>query len=686
MFQLSRGATFALLACMPFMAAAQAPSEAAKARLTLEDLYSDYNVVSADISPSGKAIAVVARRQDDDMLVAVDLATGDKKLITRFNKDAFGKQIDVHIGFVRWKTENRLLFQLQSTMNENLTIGKLSRGSILSLGNRLYAVDRDGRNVLPMLGEQYSEALVGAFDTSDIASMLWTDPEHILLRVGGWDGKSLFRVNVMSGRGKVVEPQKESVIDWWFDVDGKAIGRIEFSAGTLRYYRRVEGDKWKKYYSVRRRDLDELPDFEGVGPSDDPDKFYVRARPPGKDRMGVYLYDLQKEEFGEAIIENPTFDVSWARASDDGSGIQYHCYDEHVVICDFADAKQNAYMRGLRKFFTENANVYIQDSSDDGNVILLYVSGPTDPPAFYYYLVDQKKIEYIGMQQGAMSGKALPAARVVKYRTRDGMDQTGYLTYPPGAQDAKGLPLVLMPHGGPWARDRLDFNPWVQYLAARGYAVFQPNFRGSWGFGETFLRSGDREWGRKMQDDLADGVKTLADQGVIDPARVCIVGASYGGYAALAGATLTPTAYKCAVSLAGISDVVELVRHDRKRFGADSEPYEFIVRSIGDPDKDRAFLQEISPASHVDAIKVPVLLIHGDADERVPYSQSEDFHKLLQKAGRSSQLLRLRKEGHSGWNDDTSMVVLSTIGAFLWEHLGAGHGVEAKPVMYVFKD
>ena len=116
------------------------------------------------------------------------------------------------------------------------------------------------------------------------------------------------------------------------------------------------------------------------------------------------------------------------------------------------------------------------------------------------------------------------------------------------------LPLVLMPHGGPWARDRLDFNPWVQYLAARGYAVFQPNFRGSWGFGETFLRSGDREWGRKMQDDLADGVKTLADQGVIDPARVCIVGASYGGYAALAGATLTPTAYKCAVSLAGISE------------------------------------------------------------------------------------------------------------------------------------
>ncbi len=136
--------------------------------------------------------------------------------------------------------------------------------------------------------------------------------------------------------------------------------------------------------------------------------------------------------------------------------------------------------------------------------------------------------------------RRLPSATVINYKTRDGQAQIGYLTYPPGAKGAKGLPLVLLVHGGPQARDRLEFDPWVQYLAARGYAVFQPNFRGSGGFGEAYELSGHREWGRKMQDDLGDGVKSLVDQGIVDPARVCIVGGSYGGYAALAGAAFTP--------------------------------------------------------------------------------------------------------------------------------------------------
>lgn len=678
--------TCGLFASFAFPAQAQtAPAESAKAVLTLEELYGGYNVIDADISPSGKSIAAVVRRKDDDALVLMDLATAEKKVVTRINKDAFGSQIDVRMGFVRWKTENRLLFQLRSNTNEGVDVSRLSLGSVLKLGRRLFAVDRDGKNVLPLLGEQYNEALVGAFDTSDIASMLWNDPKHILLRIGGWDGRSLFQIDVDTGRGKVVEKQKESIIDWWLDVNGKAIVREEYSAGTLRFYRRLPDDKWKKYYEVRRRDMDELPELELIGPSDNPEKFYVRARPPRKDRIGVYLYDLPKEEFGEAIIEHPRFDVAYARASADGKRIVFHCYDEHVSICDFSEAKHNAYMRGLRKYFDQSANVYIKDASDDGNVILLSVDGPGEPPAFYFYLVDQKKIELVGLRQGALAGKALPTAVVFDYKTRDGHEQTGYLTYPPGAQDAKNLPLVLMPHGGPQARDRLEFDPWVQYLAARGYAVFQPNFRGSGGFGEAFELSGHREWGRKMQDDLGDGVKALADQGIVDAGRVCIVGASYGGYAALAGATLTPTAYKCAVSLAGIADLEEFVRWKKKKYGADSEVFKHYVKKIGDPDKDQAYIRAVSPAHHIDAIKIPILLIHGDEDESVPFSQSENMQKLLDKSGRKTELLRLRKEGHGGFEDDASKVMLSTIGEFLWTHLGPGYGVDKAPQRYAFK-
>lgn len=682
--------TLAMLACLtlqPRAANAQPSTPAAKqALLTLDDLYSEYNVIDADISPSGKSIAAVVRRENDDAIILMDLGTGDKKMIARINKDAVNKQLDVRIGYVLWKTENRLLFQVRSDTNQGLSWRKLSRSSVLKLGNRLYGVDRDGKNLLPMFGEQWNDALVGAFDTSDIASMLWKDPDNILLRVGGWDGKSLFKVNVHTGRGKVVEKQKESIIDWWLDANGNAIVRVEYSVGTLRFYRKLEDGSWKKYYSVRRREMDELPDLSLIGPSQDPNRFFVLARPPGKDRMGIYLYDLQKEAFGEPVVENPTFDIHSARLSSDYSRLLYHCYDDHVRMCELPDRKQNAYMRGLRNFFEGNANVQIVDSSEDGNALLLSVDGPMDAPAFYYSLVDQKKIQFVGLRQGALSEKTMATSVVVDYKTRDGLEQSGYLTYPPGAKDAKALPLVLMPHGGPQVRDRLRFDPWVQYLAARGYAVFQPNFRGSGGFGEAYEISGHRQWGRKMQDDLADGVAALVERGTVDPKRICIVGASYGGYAALAGATLTPEAYRCAVSLAGVADLGEFVRWKKKKYGTDSDVFAHFVKAIGDPDKDAEYIQAVSPTAHIDAIKIPVLLIHGDEDESVPFSQSEHMQELLQKSGRKTQLLRLEKEGHGGFAPETSKVVLSTIGRFLWENLGPGYGTQEPPVTYVFKE
>ena len=671
------------LAAFPFVTAS-AQTASPPPALTLEDLYADLTIIDTDISPSGKWLAATVRRKDDYAIILIDLTTGEKKLVTRLNKDAFGSQIDVRMGFVIWKTDDRLLFQLRSRMNEGVKISQLARGSVLKLGNRLYGVNRDGKNLVPMLGDQYHEALVGAADTSHLASMLPKDPKHVLVRIGGWDGRSLFKVDVTTGAGKVVENQNDKIIGWWLDVDGNAVVREEYSIGTYRFYRKLPDGKWKKYFSMRRSEFEELEDLRLIGPSTDPAKFYVLARPPGRDRIGLYLYDLEKEQFGESLVENAKFDLDGARVSEDGSKVLYHCFTEHVRHCESSDSKINLHLRGLRKFFDESANVYIHDSSDDGNALLLYVDGPSDPPSYYYYLVEKKKVDFIGPRQGALNDKALPASQVVSYKTRDGQEQTGYLTYPPGAKGEKNLPLVLMPHGGPQARDSLEFNPWVQYLVARGYAVFQPNFRGSGGFGLAYELSGHREWGRKMQDDLGDGVKALADQGIVDPARVCIFGGSYGGYAALAGAAFTPDAYKCAISLAGVADLEELVRFKKKKYGADSETFEHYVKKLGDPDKDQAILRAASPQYHIDAIKIPVLLIHGEDDEIVPYSQSETFQKLMDKSGRKTQLLRIKDEGHGGFDDGNSQVMLSTIGEFLWKNLGRGFNVTSPPVKYEF--
>jgi len=280
----------------------------------------------------------------------------------------------------------------------------------------------------------------------------------------------------------------------------------------------------------------------------------------------------------------------------------------------------------------------------------------------------------VGLVQEALADKLLPTASIVSYAARDGMKLSGYLTRPPGADKESMLPLIMMPHGGPEARDHLAFDLYVQYFASLGYAVFQPNFRGSDGFGRQFAESGYGEWGHKMQDDISDALDLLVRQKVVDPERVCIVGASYGGYAALAGAAFTPTIYKCVVSLAGPSDLAEFLKSRRKKFGEDSDVYAYWMKQIGDPGHDAARITATSPMLHIDQIRAPILLIHGDADEIVPYQQSKDMKKALDKAGHATRLITLEGAGHSGWSDEDERMVMTEIGEFVKGHIGPGFG------------
>jgi dipeptidyl aminopeptidase/acylaminoacyl peptidase len=321
----------------------------------------------------------------------------------------------------------------------------------------------------------------------------------------------------------------------------------------------------------------------------------------------------------------------------------------------------------------------VHDASDDGKSILFYVEGPSNAPAYYVYSVDAKNIADLGSVRESLANKALPTASVFTWKSRDGLDLTGYLTRPAGAADARSLPLVVMPHGGPEARDLLTFDGEVQFFASRGYGVFQPNFRGSDGYGEAFARRGYGEWGRKMQDDVADGLKALIESGAADPNRVCIVGVSYGGYAALAGAALTPDLYRCAVSRAGVTDLAEFLQSRKRRFGADSDAYHYWLESIGDPETDAAKLAAASPARMADRIRIPVLLLHGTDDEIVPYEQSDLMKKALDKAGHPTELLRFEGEDHSNWSTHNQKAWLIAVDRFLWQQLGPGYGVTTPP-------
>jgi dienelactone hydrolase len=645
---------------------------ASAANLSLDDLFGDEGAAAVAVSPSGRYLAAVVRRRDDDLLVVQDLTTGESKGLTRVGRKDVGELFDSRIAAVLWKSDDRLLFPVHIFPAKGVKWSQFLRGDFRKLGARLFSIDRDGRSLVRMLAQNRDSELDLAYNLGAIRSLLPHDPTHILMIVDGLDGRSLFKVDVLSGQGEVMERARGAVIDWWLDLEGNPVVQIEGSAGTLRFYRRENGARWKKFHSVRVRDLRQQDEYEPLGPSDQPGKFYVLARPEGAQRRGVYLYDLTHETFGAPVVENPQYDLSSATIGRDGKSVKRFCYIAHVRICESSDPQIDAHMQGMRKYFRDSANVYVTDASEDGSTLLLLVEGPSDAPAYYQYQEATRKVQLVGLVHETTGSRQMPTASVVQYTVRDGLAVHGYLTRPPGAASAANLPLVVMPHGGPEWRDLLTYDVEVQYLAARGYAVFQPNFRGSDGFGRAYIEKGYGEWGRKMQDDISDGVNYLVAQKIVDPQRICIVGASYGGYAALAGAALTPDLYRCAVSVSGVSQLREMLKSRGRIYGKDSDLYAYWVKQIGDPERDAARIDAVSPALHVDRIKVPVLLIHGDHDEIVPFEQSKIMKQALEKSGRVTELITLEDEGHSGFTEDDARLVLTSIEAFLARHLGPG--------------
>jgi len=665
------------LAASAFAADAVPPTQA---RLALDDLFSEQGAVDAAVSPSGRYMAVIVRRMDADLLVLFDVTSGTTgTLLTRVGRKDLGERYDSLMSDVYWKSDDLMLFHVAIQPARDANLRGFTNGDIRRLGSRLFSIDRAGKQVTRMLAGNHDTELALALDLGAILSFLTRDPDHILMVVDGMDGRSLFKVNVHTGMGEVVIHADPDIVDWWLDLDGTPVVQVEVSRGYLRFYRRDERKSWKQYYKVRLRELTADNDYEPIGPSDQAGKFYVLARPEGAQRRGVYLYDLEKESFGAVLADNPDYDIFTAFVARDGKSVARYCYIADVRICETSNDKQNEHMKKVRKLFNDSVNVYVTDSSTDNLTWLLYVEGPGEPPTYYFYRLADEQIQRVGLVQEAMSDKQLPTATTVHYTGRDGTKLSGYLTRPPGAASATMLPLIMYPHGGPESRDRLTFDLWVQYFASLGYAVFQPNFRGSDGFGRQFAESGYGQWGRKMQDDISDALATLVEQKIVDPGRVCIVGASYGGYAALAGATLTPDLYKCVVSVAGIADLEDFLKARRKLHGEDSEFYAYWKRQIGDPETDAARIAAVSPAMHIDAIKAPILLIHGDDDRIVRFEQSKEMKKLLDKSGRPTQLIRLEDEGHSGWSDENERLVMKAIGDFVQSRIGPGYDTGNKP-------
>jgi dipeptidyl aminopeptidase/acylaminoacyl peptidase len=335
-------------------------------------------------------------------------------------------------------------------------------------------------------------------------------------------------------------------------------------------------------------------------------------------------------------------------------GIREIGSSEYVFFDNELQAHWNAVLRAF-----PDERVQLESHSDDFSRIVLKVFGPRDG---YVYALYDWYTHHATILGPIYAGVTTPAeVKEISYGAADGLKIPAFLTLPPSAS-AKDLPLIVLPHGGPASADTLDFDWWSQALAAQGYAVLQPNFRGSI-LDSKFVQAGFGEWGRKMQTDLSDGVRYLAHEGIIDPKRVCIVGASYGGYAALAGVTVESGVYRCAVSVAGISDLRRFRKWTIANEAGMSQRY--WDRFMGTADQKDPALIAISPIEHVGAVTVPVLLIHGRDDTVVPYEQSDIMLSALKRAGKSVELVTMKHEDHWLSRSETRMQMLQATVDFL---------------------
>jgi dipeptidyl aminopeptidase/acylaminoacyl peptidase len=301
----------------------------------------------------------------------------------------------------------------------------------------------------------------------------------------------------------------------------------------------------------------------------------------------------------------------------------------------------------------------------DHRKLVVQVDGARDGYGYSLVNLDTMHGDWIGDIYIAVPFGQIAQAKAITYKAADGLEIPAYLTLPIG-KPAKGLPLIVMPHGGPAARDYLDFDWLREAIVSRGYAVLQPNFRGSAGYTDAFMAAGYGQWGRKMQTDLSDGVQDLVAQGVVDPKRVCIFGWSYGGYAALAGATLEHGVYRCAADMAGPADLrrmlnrVQALEDTRK-----NSTQRYWDRFMGATGPNDLTLDLISPADQAAKADIPILIVHGKDDTVVAYNQSQVMADALSRAGKPYTLVTLKGEDHWGSRSETRLQLLSTVMDFL---------------------
>jgi dienelactone hydrolase len=616
---------------------------------------------SASLSPNGQFIAYILRTDNDQRLIVVNLANNTGGPIQRITRE------EGSYTWVGWKNDTRLIFgaELMTTIEGGTPTGShRPRADVELRDSFVVAINRDGSGLTQMFDGQLRRSLRGS---TFLLDTLPNDPNSILLMAEDNAGRGVWRTDVNTGRAERVARGPDETYDYVTDGAGYPVMRMDALSDNSGYrvFRRASGaEEWVQVLELRRAaTATNSPDFNPIGPGPGANQVYVLARQGQNDLASLYLYNTATGEFGAPLFTPSVADAAPPWVHPTTGAIIATCEFAQRLQCRSQDSAVQRHIDALDTFFDRQATSWVVDVSDDGDRWLVAVSGATEPGAFYLFDRTAARISPVANMYPSLPDGAASPIEVVPYRARDGVELWAYVTRS-NTGAAGPRPMIVLPHGGPEARDYFGYNAFAQFLASRGYIVLQPNFRGSDGFGRAFADAGRGQWGRLMQDDVTDAVRHMISAALADPQRICVVGASYGGYVALFGAASTPDLYRCAISIAGLSDLPEAILRGDER---GSEGYHYWVRSIGDPASNREALDAISPRHLASQISAPVLLIHGEEDDNVEIRQSELMAQALNPRPR---LVRLREEGHywDEWTRENRLTVFREVEAFLRQH------------------
>jgi len=613
----------ALTCCVQPLSAAE--TTAKHTPLPLEAFYKGALVEDIELSPDGTHLLALKNVGGDTVVMVLEIESGKIFYPTKTDNKQF------KFNWVTWANNDRLLMSLRFD-------SRMFNG-VKYMQTRLLATDakKPGKMITLIKPDDDANGWVSQFQ-DNVISYLPDDPEHILLSVDREmpQHQTVYKANVYTGKLSRVKKHSNSVRSWYADRAGNVRIGEHYDDKKRKVTYKVLDEATNKWVIAWEYVVFDEPSIYIAGFGHNPNELFIFADHEG--RQALFKTDLSKPGYPrELVLSDPDYDVTgrliYSTALKEVVGLYYNDSNSKSV---FWNKEFKAFQAGLDKALPDTRN-YIGSMSRDARKYILFTTNNTNPGTYLFGDRDEKSITPIATSYPDLTEQVLVEKESRTYKARDGLELEGFLSLPK-TFSKKPTATIILPHGGPMSEDGKSFDLFSTFMANRGYVVFQPNFRGSSGYGHDFMMQAVGGYGLEMQDDLEDAVKYLVDEKIADPKKVCIVGASYGGYAALMGATKTPDLFQCAISFAGMSDLVRMRESFRNFTNKNIARKQF--------GEDKTQLKETSPVRMAKRVKIPILLIHGKDDTTVPVVQSRIMADALEDEGKVHEYIELEFGTH----------------------------------------